>query len=77
MAQSPSEKLTLGAQMSKEFLGEELLTKLRANTVSCFTIDTILFFVMTDWKSRATIFSREPVRNTLRKFAFQAMPARA
>ncbi|KAJ5392034.1 Carboxymuconolactone decarboxylase [Penicillium cosmopolitanum] len=32
MAQLPSEKVILGAQMSKEFLGEELLTKLRANT---------------------------------------------
>lgn len=77
MAQLPSEKVILGAQMSKEFLGEELLTKLRANTVSCFTIDTILFFVITNWKSRATIFSQELVRNTLRKFAFQAMPAQA
>ncbi|KAJ5937117.1 Carboxymuconolactone decarboxylase [Penicillium verhagenii] len=32
MTQPPSEKFLLGAQMTKEFLGEELLTKLRANT---------------------------------------------
>ncbi|KAJ5961369.1 Carboxymuconolactone decarboxylase [Penicillium vulpinum] len=29
MAQTPSEKMILGAQMSKEFLGEELLSSLR------------------------------------------------
>ncbi|KAJ5488209.1 Carboxymuconolactone decarboxylase [Penicillium expansum] len=31
MAQNPSEKLLLGAQMSKEFLGEDLLSNLRNN----------------------------------------------
>lgn len=34
MAQNPSEKLLLGAQMSKEFLGEDLLSNLRNNAVS-------------------------------------------
>lgn len=33
MSEGPSEKVLLGAQMTKEFLGEELLTELRKQAV--------------------------------------------
>lgn len=34
MAQPPSQKMVLGAQMTKEFLGEDLLSQLQKKTGS-------------------------------------------
>lgn len=79
MSEGLSEKAILGAQMTKEFLGEELLTELRKHAVS-FTLGgvpkddlgrpltSILFF-------RKTTSSPRQVKNILRKFVSPATRA--